>query len=81
MRCVRVWLRISRTAGCIVAAQSDNETCYLFHDQTYATDYSADSLKLYRSFLRRPLHHAPRAQCRASRPLHILRRRRTPARL
>ncbi len=38
-------------AGCIVSVQSDNETCYLFHDQAYATDYSADSLKLYRAFL------------------------------
>ena len=38
--------------GCIVAVQSDNETCYLFHEQAYATDYSADSLKLYRSFLK-----------------------------
>ena len=28
----------SRAAGCIVAAQSDNETCYLFHDHT-TTDY------------------------------------------
>ena len=37
--------------GCIVAVQSDNETCYLFHDQPYATDYSADSLKLYRHYL------------------------------
>jgi beta-galactosidase len=37
--------------GCIVAVQSDNETCYLFHDQTYATDYSDDSLALYRQFL------------------------------
>src|SRR5205814_2680260 len=37
--------------GCVVSVQSDNETCYLFHDQPYATDYSADSLKLYRSFL------------------------------
>ncbi len=25
-------------SGCIVAVQSDNETCYLFHDQPYATD-------------------------------------------
>ncbi len=39
--------------GCIVAVQSDNETCYLFHDQPYATDYSADSIKLYRHFLGR----------------------------
>jgi beta-galactosidase len=37
--------------GCIVAVQSDNETCYLFHDQPYATDYSADSIKLYRHYL------------------------------
>jgi beta-galactosidase len=37
--------------GCIVAVQSDNETCYLFHDQPYATDYSADSISLYRHFL------------------------------
>ncbi len=37
--------------GCIVAVQSDNETCYLFHDQPYATDYSAASLKLYRHYL------------------------------
>ncbi len=38
--------------GCVVAVQSDNETCYLFHDQTYATDYSPASLALYRSRLR-----------------------------
>ncbi len=37
--------------GCIVAVQSDNETCYLFHDQPYATDYSAASLKLYHHYL------------------------------
>lgn len=37
--------------GCIIAVQSDNETCYLFHEQAYATDYSPDSLKLYRDFL------------------------------
>jgi beta-galactosidase len=37
--------------GCIVAVQSDNETCYLFHDQPYATDYSAASLTLYQDFL------------------------------
>src|SRR4029450_6624909 len=37
--------------GCVVAVQSDNETCYLFHDQPYATDYSSDSLALYRRFL------------------------------
>ena len=39
-------------AGCVAAVQSDNETCYLFHDQAYATDYSAGSLALYRTFLR-----------------------------
>ena len=39
--------------GCIVAVQSDNETCYLFHDQPYATDYSDASLRLYRAFLRK----------------------------
>ena len=38
--------------GCVVAVQSDNETCYLFHDQAYATDYSPDSLSLYRSMLK-----------------------------
>ena len=27
-------------AGCVVAVQSDNETCYLFQDQAYATDYT-----------------------------------------
>ncbi len=37
--------------GCVVSVQSDNETCYLFHDQAYATDYSVDSLILYRAFL------------------------------
>ncbi len=37
--------------GCIVAVQSDNETCYLFHDQPYATDYSAASIQLYHHFL------------------------------
>ncbi len=38
-------------AGCIVGVQSDNETCYLFHDRAYATDYSEASLTLYRAFL------------------------------
>jgi beta-galactosidase len=38
--------------GCVVAVQSDNETCYLFHDQAYATDYGPDSLTLYRSMLK-----------------------------
>jgi beta-galactosidase len=38
-------------AGCIVGVQSDNETCYLFHDRAYATDYSEASLSLYRTFL------------------------------
>lgn len=38
--------------GCVVAVQSDNETCYLFFDQPYATDYAPDSLRLYRLFLR-----------------------------
>lgn len=38
-------------AGCIVGVQSDNETCYLFHDRAYATDYSESSLALYRTFL------------------------------
>ncbi len=37
--------------GCIVAVQSDNESCYLFHDQAYATDYSPDSIAAYRRFL------------------------------
>ena len=37
--------------GCVVSCQSDNETCYFFHDQAYATDYSPDSLALYRCFL------------------------------
>ncbi len=37
--------------GCIVTVQSDNESCYLFHDQPYATDYSDDSIALYRTFL------------------------------
>jgi beta-galactosidase len=37
--------------GCIVAVQSDNETCYMFHDQPYATDYSAASITLYRHYL------------------------------
>ena len=38
-------------AGCIVACQSDNETCYFFHDQPYATDYSESSLDLYWRYL------------------------------
>ncbi len=38
--------------GCIVAVQSDNESCYLFHDQAYATDYSPASIAAYRRFLR-----------------------------
>jgi beta-galactosidase len=37
--------------GCVVAVQSDNETCYMFHDQPYATDYSASSIDLYHKFL------------------------------
>lgn len=37
--------------GCIVAAQSDNETCYNFHDQAYATDYSPASIAAYQQFL------------------------------
>lgn len=37
--------------GCIVGVQSDNETCYLFHDRAYATDYSEASLTLYHTFL------------------------------
>jgi beta-galactosidase len=37
--------------GCIVTVQSDNETCYLFHERAYATDYSESSLNLYRNFL------------------------------
>jgi beta-galactosidase len=37
--------------GCVVAVQSDNETCYLFFDLPYATDYSRASLRLYRLFL------------------------------
>jgi beta-galactosidase len=37
--------------GCIVAVQSDNESCYLFQDQPYATDYSLDSIAAYRRFL------------------------------
>src|SRR5207248_5742348 len=37
--------------GCIVTVQSDNETCYLFHDEPYATDYSVASINLYRRFL------------------------------
>ncbi len=38
--------------GCVVAVQSDNETCYLFHDQAYATDYHPDSIRLYQEYLR-----------------------------
>ncbi len=37
--------------GCIVGVQSDNETCYNFHDQAYATDYSPGSIAAYRRFL------------------------------
>ncbi len=37
--------------GCIVSVQSDNETCYFFHDQAYATDYAPDSIGLYQTFL------------------------------
>ena len=37
--------------GCIVAVQSDNETCYNFHDQAYATDYSPASIAAYHRFL------------------------------
>lgn len=38
--------------GCIVAVQSDNESCYFFHDQAYATDYSPASITAYQQFLR-----------------------------
>jgi beta-galactosidase len=38
-------------SGCIVAVQSDNESCYLFHDQAYATDYSPASIAAYQRFL------------------------------
>lgn len=37
--------------GCIVAVQSDNETCYNFHDQPYATDYSRASIAAYQAYL------------------------------
>jgi len=37
--------------GCVVTVQSDNETCYMFHDQPYATDYSGSSIDLYHKFL------------------------------
>ena len=37
--------------GCVVAVQSDNETCYMFHEQAYATDYSAGSIALYHKYL------------------------------
>lgn len=37
--------------GCVVGVQSDNETCYLFHDRAYASDYSAASLELYQRYL------------------------------
>jgi len=37
--------------GCIVAVQSDNETCYMFHDVAYGTDYSPASIAAYRQFL------------------------------
>ena len=37
--------------GCVVTVQSDNETCYMFHDQPYATDYSTASIDLYHKFL------------------------------
>lgn len=43
--------------GCIVAVQSDNETCYLFHDRPYATDYALDSLRLYRTSLQAQYQH------------------------
>lgn len=39
--------------GPIIAVQSDNETSYLFFDKAYATDYSADSIRLYQTFLAR----------------------------
>ncbi|MBM7846133.1 beta-galactosidase [Herpetosiphon giganteus] len=37
--------------GPIVAVQSDNETCYMFHEQAYATDYSPSALALYQAML------------------------------
>lgn len=38
-------------SGCIVAVQSDNESCYLFQEQAYATDYAPSSIAAYRQFL------------------------------
>jgi len=43
--------------GCIVSVQSDNETCYLFHDRAYATDYSDASVQLYHAFLMEKYGH------------------------
>ena len=37
--------------GCVVGVQSNNETCYLFHDQTYATDYSETRWRSHRARL------------------------------
>jgi beta-galactosidase len=37
--------------GSIVAVQSDNETCFNFHDQAYATDYSPASIVAYQQLL------------------------------
>lgn len=56
--CPIIVRHLASRGGCIVAVQSDNETCYLFHDQPYATDYSHASLKLYREFLAERYGHA-----------------------
>ncbi len=38
--------------GCIVAVQSDNETCYFFRDGVYDLDYHPESIALYHRMLR-----------------------------
>ncbi len=38
--------------GCVVAVQSDNETCYFFRDGAYDMDYHPESIALYRKMLR-----------------------------
>ena len=55
--CPIIVRHLASQGGCVVSVQSDNETCYLFHDQAYATDYSQASLDLYREFLSEKYDH------------------------
>ncbi len=68
-------------SGCIVTVQSDNESCYLFHDQPYATDYCDASISLFRSFLAERYGSISAHVRGVWRDARILRRDRAAARL